>query len=480
MPSDSIAGFLDQAQAVRVLHPEQIEQLIRQPDIPQSDLTKLCEYLLSRGVLTRFQADAIRGARGQELNFAGYPIVDVIGPCPGGMAYKALHPSLRTPVILRRLRADWLAPLENGASYVNRVRAIGMCPHPNAVPVLDAGFYCDEPYVVIDPPTGTADLQTLTAEVGGAMPGFLAAEYGRAVASVLRLVHHLGGVHGDVRPANLLVGPLIVRPGADGLERRRPAPDAVVRLAEVGLVPLRPPASQLMPDLAVLPYLPPERVDSNVYNERSDIYGLGATLYYFLTGRPPLAGVNPSELLLRVRDSQPISLSVLRPDLADELVALVGQMMEKDPSRRPATAQDVESALTPFCRPGTVPPQPPPSPVPMAAPASGVAIAEAVAAAVPVEESTEAWGVDPGAFAEVHATADAAPRKRATTDADKNRTRMLLFLGGLLHLTGVSLLIAWALGAFDSPPPPEEPSPPTQKKEEPHRAPKKHRQKNPG
>ena len=71
MPSDSIAGFLDQAQAVRVLFPEQIEQLIRQPDVPQSDLSKLCEYLLTRGVVTRFQAEAIRDARGQELNFAG-------------------------------------------------------------------------------------------------------------------------------------------------------------------------------------------------------------------------------------------------------------------------------------------------------------------------------------------------------------------------------------------------------------------------
>ena len=65
MPSDSIAGFLDRAQASRVLFPEQVEQLIRQPDIPQSDLAALCSYLLVRGVLTQFQADAIR-ERGEE------------------------------------------------------------------------------------------------------------------------------------------------------------------------------------------------------------------------------------------------------------------------------------------------------------------------------------------------------------------------------------------------------------------------------
>src|SRR5436305_1744824 len=106
MPSDSIAGFLDHAQASRVLFPEQVEQLIRQPDIPQSDISALCAYLRDRGVLTQFQADAIREGRGNELSFAGYPVVDVIGPCPGGTAYRALHPSLRTPLVLRRFDAD--------------------------------------------------------------------------------------------------------------------------------------------------------------------------------------------------------------------------------------------------------------------------------------------------------------------------------------------------------------------------------------
>ena len=97
------------------------------------------------------------------------------------------------------------------------------------------------------------DLDSLAVEVGGAMPGFLAAEYGRAIASALRMVHQLGGMHGDVRPANCLVGPLTLKVGPDGIERRRPAPEAVVRLAEVGLVPIRPAATEFVPDVAVAP-----------------------------------------------------------------------------------------------------------------------------------------------------------------------------------------------------------------------------------
>lgn len=463
MPSDSIAGFLDHAQAVRVLFPEQIEQLIRQPDIPHSDLNSLCEYLLSRGVLTRYQADAIRDDRGQELSFAGYPIVDELGPCSGGAAFKVLHPALRTPLVLRRLRADWLAPADNGASFVNRARNFGMLPHANLVTLIDAGFHRDELYAVIDQPIGAADLESLVKEVGGAMPGFLAAEYGRAIASVLRMVHERGGVHGDVRPANLFVGPLIVKTNSDGTVRRRPAPDAVVRLAELGLTPIRPAASEVLPDSATLPYLPPERIAGSAYDPRGDIYGLGAALYFLLAGRAPFAAGDPVEILERVRAAVPPSLSSLRPDLPSELVDLISRMMDKEPDLRPPTAYDVELALVRFCRPGTVPVQSAPAPIPVADPTSGIVYPEAVPVPVVESETEDSWGVDPSAFSVADDAATATPpRKREITEDERRRTRRLFLLGGILHLLGISLLIAWALGAFNSTPEPD--SDPPQKK----------------
>ena len=257
MPSDSIAGFLDHAQAVRVLFPEQIEQLIRQPDIPQSDLSQLCEYLQSRGVLTRFQAEAVREARGSDLNFAGYPILDELGPCPGGISYKALHPSLRTPVVLRRLSAEWLNPSDNGVNFVSRARAFGMIGHPNAVTLLDAGFHRDELYVVFEEPVG-ADLDDLAREVGGAMPGFLAAEYGRSLASVLR------GPRARWRARRRSAGER--RGGTAECEDRSGRNAASPARTGCRGSPLRTWARTVAaarvavpPDHASLPYLPPER-----------------------------------------------------------------------------------------------------------------------------------------------------------------------------------------------------------------------------
>ncbi|VTT99400.1 serine threonine protein kinase : Serine/threonine protein kinase OS=Isosphaera pallida (strain ATCC 43644 / DSM 9630 / IS1B) GN=Isop_3087 PE=3 SV=1: Pkinase [Gemmataceae bacterium] len=471
MPSESVAGFLDRAQASRVLFPEQVQQLITQPDMPQSDLNTFCEYLQTRGVLTRFQASALREHRGHELSYGGYPVVDEAGPCPGGTAYRALHPSLRTPVVLRRLSPEWFAPIDNPTNYLGRARAFGMLAHPNVVPLLDAGTQGEQIYLVIDAPHESADLETLAKEIGGAMPGFLAAEYGRGIASALRAAHEHGGTHGDVRPGNLVIGPLSTKTNAQGKTRRRPTPDAVVRLAELGLVPMRPPVAAF--PVNVSPYLPPERLDSPTHESRGDIYSLGATLYFLLTGRPPFSGDGP-ELVKKIRENAPTPLSQLRPDLPPEFVALLNAMLEKSADKRPQTALDVQHALNKFCRQVAAPSAP--KMAPLAAPASAVG-ANGYAAApgqpelvpVPDEEYPGAdpgdeWGVGSAELATAQAGAAAQPRKvRTMSSEEKRRSRMLLILGGALHMTAMLMLVLWLTGVFDRIGSSDEPEPETTK-----------------
>jgi serine/threonine protein kinase len=494
MPSESVAGFLDHAQASRVLFPEQVEQLIRQPDIPQSDLASLCTYLLSRGVLTRYQADALREGRGHELSFAGYPLLDVIGPCRGGTAYQSLHPSLRTPLVVRRFAPGGFAPTDDASLVVQRARGLGTIPHPNLLPLLDAGVYQGQPYAVLDQPTDATDLASMMKEVGGAMPGFLAAEYGWAVASALRSIHERGGWHGEVRPGLLLVGPILTKTNPDGSLRRRPAPNASVRLTETGLVPVTPPAAASPPPAEVLAFLPPERIDGNEYGPRGDTYGLGATLYSLLAGRPPFEAGSPEELLGKVRSSEPTPLAALRRDIPADFAALVMRMMAKRPEDRPQTAFDVCQALAPFCRPGTLPPMPAPAPLPalhaVPLPAGGVpqvvphAVPHAVLHAQPVpvaeaEPEPDAWGVDPNAFEEAHAAAasDPAPkRRRGLTDKEKGRAKIWIALGLCLHLTAVTMILGYFFGAFDglfSSTPEKKSEPQQQQQQQQHQSPTK-------
>jgi hypothetical protein len=452
MPSDSIAGFLDQAQANRVLFPEQVEQLIRQPDIPQNNLDALCEYLERRGALTRFQADMLRQGRGYELNFAGYPVLDETGPCAGGVAYRALHPSLRTPLVLYRLQADRLAPADTTGAFVQRARTAAGLTHPHVTPPLDAGFYRDEAYVTVDAPADAADLDSLVGEIGP-MPTFLAAEFGRYVASALRAAHARGLVHGEVRPGNILVGPLTTKPGPDGRPRRRPAPNATARLAGLGLVPFRPPANAAMPPAEAIPYLPPERLTTGPSEPLGDLYGLGATLYYLLTGRPPYSGATPEDTLQRLRTGEPAALAALRPDAPPELVELVHRLMARRPESRPAGAADVEAALGKFCRPGTAPQGGAPEeaePVPQAMPAD----MEQSLVMEEVESSAD-WGVATDFSAAQAESAAEPPKKKVMTTAEKRKLRLWLVAGLCLHLSAVGLLIAWLAGAFERSPNPE-------------------------
>ncbi|HEX4608299.1 MAG TPA: serine/threonine-protein kinase, partial [Urbifossiella sp.] len=447
----------DEAKANRVLIPEQVELLIRQPDIPQTNLTALCEYLESRGALTKFQAAALRGGRGGDLSFAGYPVLEEIGPCPGGTAYRALHPSLRTPVVLRKYRADALLPADNPAALVLRARTFPAF-HPNLLVPLDAGEFRGEHYAAVEEPADTATLEQLVKEIGP-MPVFLAAEFGRQAASALRSVDERGLWHGDIRPATLLAGPMTVKTAADGTVKRRPAPNAAVKVTELGLVPIRPPATVSPPALDALPFLPPERVDGAAYDARGDLYGLGASLYYLLTGKPPFAGAHSDELLAKVRTVAPLPLATLRPDLPPGFVAVVERLMAKRPEHRPQRAAEAEAALVPFCRPGTAPPPPPaaapvpmPHPVPVAVPVPAAPVPDAAAVADPQPSAAEEWGATDH-FNTSHAAE--GPIYKARTPEQKGRTRMLVVLGLCLHLSAMALLGAWLFGLFERSPEPE-------------------------
>src|SRR5262249_48786351 len=233
-----------------------------------------------------------------------------------------------------------------------------------------------------------------------------------------------------------------------GKPHRRPAPNAVLRLAELGTIPVRP-GPVTTADAAAAPYLPPERLVTGGNGPPRDIHRLRATMYFLLPRPPPLLsaapppppGAPPAARVDRGRSPDPAPLASLRPDLPQELADLLTRMMHKQPEMRPLTMADVETELARFCRPGTVQ-----ADVPDAMPASSSLSSNAV----PVAEEVDVWAVGSGSLS----MADSSPRVRPVTADQRRRNRMLLILGGLLHLTAIALIIAWALGAFESPPDP--------------------------
>lgn len=339
MPSDSILTFLDLAKQQRLLEPDDLESLFHQPDVPQSGLASIINFLQLRGVLTKFQADKIREGRGAELNFAGYPIIDAIGPCPGGVSYKAVRPGTTTPVVLRCLSAEWFAPVDNAAAYIQRAQTAGMIEHNHLLRLVDACVHADETYVVTEVFEG-ADLGQLVSDIGP-MPALLAAEFGRQAARGLEAAHVQNLCHGDMRPVNLIAGPLLPmnKPRADGQPRYRPAPSATVKVSELGLVPLREPAkdwpsSDERKEQAL--YLPPERFADVAFAQAGDVYMLAGTIFYLLTGRAPYALSEMAVLLERKTSGKPLALEQIRPDAPASLVVLITEMLNSDPGARPS------------------------------------------------------------------------------------------------------------------------------------------------
>lgn len=367
MPSDSVATFLDLARENRLLPTDQVQELVRRSEVPEANLPALCEALVSRGLLTPFQSKRIREGRGQELTFAGYPVIDEIGPCRGGYAQWAKHPSLRTPIVLRRLQAEWLAPADNLSAYIQRAQQVSTITHPNMAMLLDAGAYEDQLFVVLEPYEG-ANLDSLVRDIGP-MPAFLACAFIRQAAMGLDAAHTTSVAHGDIRPAVLFVNPLVqssrVKP--DGSPLFRPGPTATTKVTEFGLVPHRPPLSEWLATQAepphLLAYLPPERATRGDATIAGDVYGLGLSLYYLLTGRPPYHAATAAEMLEKVTHTAPAPLAALRPDLSPELVALIGTMTAKEPAARP-TMGVVIDRLAAFLSPTApiVPLTPAPSP----------------------------------------------------------------------------------------------------------------------
>ncbi|QEL20267.1 serine/threonine-protein kinase [Limnoglobus roseus] len=339
MPSESVATFLTFARDNRLLPTEQVQELVRQSEVPQAGLPALCDALVSRGLLTPFQATCIREGRGQDLSFAGYPVLDDLGPCPGGFAQKARHPSLRTPLIIRRLSVDWLAPADNLSAYIQRAQQVSTLTHQNLAMLLDAGAYEDQLFAVLEPYEG-AHLDSLVRDIGP-MPAFLACAFGRQAAMGLDAAHRTGYAHGDVRPANLYVSPLTQssRVKADGSPLFRPAPTSGVKVAEFGLVPRRPPMGEWivahLESPGALAYLPPERVASAEATPAGDVYGLGLSLCYLLTAAQPFQAATAADMLAKIAGGAPLPLAALRPDLPPELIALVGRMIAKSPAERP-------------------------------------------------------------------------------------------------------------------------------------------------
>ena len=310
------------------------ELLAAKSDINQlQDPVALCKSFEDAGLLTRWQSEKILQGKYKGFFLGKHKLLGHIGT--GGMSsvYLGEH------IVLKHRRAVKVLPKSKlgKTSYLERfqreAKAIASLSHPNIVRAYDIDHEKDTHYIVMEYIEGV-DLQILVKK-HGPLPYALVADYIAQAARGLQHAHDQGLIHRDVKPANFLINTQGVIKVLDlGLALFQDQDDASLTIEYNDKV------------LGTADYLAPEQaLNSHTVDNRADIYGLGCTMYFLLTGHPPFPEGSISSRIIKHQNTMPADIRVDRPDCPGQLDGICVKMMQKDPKYRYQDCNQVAHAL---------------------------------------------------------------------------------------------------------------------------------------
>jgi eukaryotic-like serine/threonine-protein kinase len=300
--------------------------------------------LVELGLLTKFQAEMLLAGRTAGFTLGQYRVLDQLGQGGMGRVFKALHLTMNRVVALKVLAPQFVETEKAQRLFRREMQAAARLSHPNIVTAHDASLVGDRCYLVMEYVDGP-NFDRLVRD-NGPLPVGQACDLIRQAALGLQHAHELGMVHRDIKPANLLVQ----RPSLA-------APDRpwTVKVVDFGLARLgdSDAASNLLARSNVVlgtpDFVSPEQArDLAAADIRSDLYGLGCTFYYLLTGQVPFAGGNTLEKLVRHSSVDPDPVESLRPDIPPAVSAVVSRLLAKKPADRFQTPAELAAVLAPF------------------------------------------------------------------------------------------------------------------------------------
>lgn len=350
MPSAATAPLVDALRQYRLLEPEQLDEVRRTLQARFPDPKSLVKELIKRNWLTPFQGNQVLQGKGQELLLGSYVLQERLGEGGMGQVFKAKNWKLGRIVALKLIRKERLANPDSIRRFQREARAAAALSHTNIVRAIDADEIDGTHLLVMELVDGATDLAKLVKEKGP-LPVPLACACIRQAALGLQHAFERGLVHRDIKPHNLLLA-------ADG---------ATLKVLDMGLARLDQGSmeddkgSTMTKDGVVMgtpDYIAPEQaLASHTVDIRADLYSLGCTLYFLLTGQVPFPGGSLTEKLIKHQLNDPVPVERLRPDIPPGLASIVRRMMAKKPEDRYKTPAEVAAALLPGL--GGVPAPPP-------------------------------------------------------------------------------------------------------------------------
>jgi WD40 repeat protein len=281
----------------------------------------------------------------------GFEIIEEINRGGMGVIYKARQLGLNRIVALKVISPERLGHAETLNRFHREVQAAARLSHPNIVTVYHTDLSGPRPYLAMEFVAGI-DLHRLVKRAGP-LPPADACAYTIQAAHGLQHAFEQGLVHRDIKPANLMVTPSPLD-SASGGQSRPPH----VKILDLGLARVADPENDSTAHLTRLgeflgtpDYIAPEQAeDARKADIRSDLYSLGGTLYFLLTGEAPFPGATLMQRLRRQLTEPPPSPAARRPEVSAELDAVVRLLMAPNPAERFQTPGELAEVLEAILR----------------------------------------------------------------------------------------------------------------------------------
>jgi serine/threonine protein kinase len=332
----AVEGFLKTVLRSGLLNREQLGEALRPVPPDQRDSPEvLADHLVKTGRLSRFQARKLLQGKTLGLVLGPFQVLAPIGK--GGMSTVYLARDSRSQLLValkvlppkkakaeERLLARFLREMEMGQRVA----------HPHLAQAYEVGVFQGVYYIAMEFIPGRSLYRLVTSAGPVAVP--LAARLFAEAALALDHAHCRGLIHRDLKPSNIMVTTnshakvldlgLAIMEGEDGADHTVVGGQGIV--------------------VGTMDYIAPEQAeDAAKVDARSDIYGLGCTLYFALTGQPPFPGGNARQKIKRHRNEEPKPVEQLNSAVPEGFAALVRKMMAKRPEERFGSADQLRQEL---------------------------------------------------------------------------------------------------------------------------------------
>jgi serine/threonine protein kinase len=305
--------------------------------LEEGDARSAAEILVRDGLLTQFQADQLLQGKWRGFHVGKYRILERIGSGGMGQVFLCRHVQLPSLIAMKVLPPSKASSPSALGRFYREARAAASLDHPHLVRTHDIGQDGELHYIVMEYIHGPNLLDVV--KKSGPLSIERTVTYLYHIADALDYAHKKGLVHRDIKPGNILI------------DRYGKA-----RLLDLGLARFchdeEDNLTVMYDDKMVLgtaDYVAPEQIANSHHADiRADIYSLGATAYYLLAGHPIFPTGTVSQKLIWHGTKEPTHIRQIRPDVPEELAAVVMRMLAKEPRQRYQTPAEVQAALLPL------------------------------------------------------------------------------------------------------------------------------------